>query len=129
MTVTIRTALLIVALTLFAGCAGTRKASVHPLVGTWDYAVDANGQEYPGSLILSGTAAVESGIISSQAGEVALENLEVEGSSFTCEFDGGQMGIIQVAGEIDGDAVSGKMTLEAMGDFPFTGTRRAPEAE
>ena len=119
------------AVTMIAGCSGLRKARVHPLVGTWDYAVDAMGQEYPGTFVFTGAEELEGGTIASQMEPTGtpLDKLVAEEMSFSCEFDSGQMGVITIKGTIEGDAMTGTMTLQGMGDFPFTATRQAPVEE
>jgi len=119
------------AVTMIAGCSGLRKAKVHPLVGDWDWVVDAMGQEYPGTFIFSGEAEVTGGVIASDQdpGGSPLDKLVIEDMSFSCEFDSGQMGVITIKGTFEGDTMSGTMELQGMGEFPFIGTRIPPAEE
>jgi hypothetical protein len=58
--------------------------------------------------------------------ETPIEGGTVEGSTFMFAVTvdgGGQMVTISWEGTVDGDAVSGNMTADALGTVPFTGKR------
>lgn len=132
------TSLLLLAVFLFAGCAGSKKAAEemvkapHPLTGTWNYSLDTPQGVYTGVMTFAEIEDVLSGTITSddQPDQTAvLEDLtfDNEMSKLKFKFDGGEFGTLSVNSTQEGDNMSGTMTIGAYGvDVALTAARKMP---
>ena len=97
-------------------------------VGTWAYEVDTPDGTFAGVLTLTGEPADLEGTITNEAmpgGSAQLDDLVLDGSTLTFNFDGGQSGRISVSVELDGDDLDGTLTVPRLGAVPMTGSRTA----
>ena len=95
--------------------------------GKWTLAVDAGGQIIEVVLELKqNPAGLLSGTMSSPVSTATVEKGSVNGKDLSVTLKGevqGQASDIQVDGKIDGDKISGTVTVPGLGSFPFTGSR------
>jgi dipeptidyl aminopeptidase/acylaminoacyl peptidase len=95
--------------------------------GKWVLAVDAGGQIIEVVLELKQSAAgLLSGSMNSPVSTAIVEKGSVKGTDLSVTLKGdvqGQHSEIQVDGKIDGDKISGTVTVPGLGSFPFTGSR------
>ena len=99
--------------------------------GTWAIEFTMpGGQSAPATLTLRRDGDKWVGVVTSQLGETQLTNITITGNSFegpaTLNFQGGQPMEARFAGRIEGDRISGNLTLSLPNapPIPFTGTRR-----
>lgn len=121
--------ILFVALSLFmlTGCSSSKKmAKVHPLVGTWEYNVEAPDGSYPGMITIMEMDGKLVGKISSDAlaGSMDLSNLMFEDNTVSFNFESGQFGMIAAKALLEGDALNGTINVSGVGDLPITGMRK-----
>lgn len=99
------------------------------VAGTW--AITIQGPEGPGmaTAVLEQDGATFTGTISvDSADDAEIENGSVEGNSMRFVlvlFVQGQGIELEVTGEVDGDTISGEMSVPDFGGFPFTAERSA----
>ncbi len=122
--------LLLVAVTLLAGCAGSREAAraPHPLAGAWDYSIDTPQGVFTGTVTFTEVDEVLTGaIVSSEQPDASapLDDLAFDGSTLKFKFDSGQYGILAVTATVEGDAFDGLMNVASFGvDVPISGMRK-----
>ena len=124
---------LFLAVLLMAGCAGSKEAAKapHPLSGAWDWSVDTPQGVYTGVLMFAEAEDMLSGTIASaedpsQALPLEEVMFDSEMSKVTFKFDNPEFGAMDVSLTLDGDALSGLLTVVAMGaDVPMTASRKA----
>ena len=117
---------LFLALYVVSGCASARE-TVNPMVGAWDYSVDADGQLYNGELrLMSGEEGFSGAIVGDGMGDpIDIENVTHEESMLQFEFQTPEYGTFRVRVEVSGDSFSGDITMVSQGlEFPITGTRQ-----
>ena len=127
--------LLMVAAVL-SGCASSRQAAVHPLVGNWAYSLDTPQGVYTGTISFSESDEGLAGAIGmddTPIGDIiALEELafDSETSQVTYTFDSGEFGVMSVVLTLDGDSLDGLMTVHQFGiDVPLVAEREVEEDE
>ena len=125
--------LLILALTLTAGCAGSRKAAkeAHPLVGTWAYTIDTPQGIYKGFLLFTEVDDMLQGAITGEVqedGGVPLEKITFEENTLTCDYENPEYGRMTLKVALEGDNLGGNMTVHAFSvDVPFMAVRKVVE--
>lgn len=95
-------------------------------VGTWRYEVETPQGTVAGVLTLTGEPTDLEGTITNDAmpGDgTRLDDLVLDGSTLSFNFDGGQFGRISVSAELDGDDLDGSLTVPGLGAVPMTGSR------
>lgn len=107
--------------------ATTSGASSANLTGTWSLQIETPfGMNIPATLVLSQNEAGLSGSVASEMGNAKLLSGSVDGNSFTgaISFDmGGQAVEAQIDGEIDGDQLSGAITMQDTPPLTFTANK------
>ena len=126
---------LVLAVLLMAGCAGSKEAAMekaaHPLAGAWDWSVDTPQGIFTGVLTFTETDDMLGGMIAaSEAPEQTAPLTDVmfdsEMSKVTFKYDSGEYGIMDVTLTLDGDALNGQMNVTQFGvDVPMTCSRKA----
>ena len=120
-----RTFILILVVTLLAGCAGVRKAATpHPLVGNWTYEVVTPMGNEPGNLsILEGEEGISGYVVHMGGQRIDLESLEFNDGKMV--FSLRTPNLITVQATIDGDAFEGIVSnpSEGVTGIPITGSR------
>lgn len=114
---------------IMSGCAGSGRTA-HPLVGSWDYAVEAPDATYEGTITFTDG---EEGLMGSIIGDGFSESLPLGGVTFEesmldFEFNTPDFGRMTVSVQVEGDAFSGNLNVTSYGmDAPITGMRAASE--
>lgn len=102
------------------------------LLGDWEYTIDTPDQVRKGALNFSGTADDIVGIISGDdmGGDTELENVSFSDNEITFNFEiemGPSTATLEVEATVDGDDMSGNMTVGDFGTFPFSANKVSPE--
>jgi imidazolonepropionase-like amidohydrolase len=93
-------------------------------VGTWEVEISTPGGDQTGTLDIEGTPGDLSGTFTGSDGEEqTAEDLELNGSTLSFSFDGGQIGTLSVSATISGDEMDGSVTVPGYGGLPLEGTR------
>ncbi len=120
---------LVAVVLIMSGCAGSGRTA-HPLVGSWDYAVEAPDATYEGTITFMDG---EEGLMGSIIGDGFSESLPLGGVTFEesmldFEFNTPDFGRMTVSVQVEGDAFSGNLNVTSYGmDAPITGMRAASE--
>lgn len=92
--------------------------------GTWELEVSTPGGTQTSTLVIEGSPGDLSGTITGPNGEKQpAENLQLDGSTLTFEFEGGQAGMLSVSATISGDSMEGSVTVPGYGGVSLEGTR------
>lgn len=96
-----------------------------PYAGTWEFTIEAGGEEFKGELEISESddGTLEGTLSGAQLNStVEIEEIKVDGNnlSFSAVADGDS---ISWEGVIDGDSMEGKVVAGPMGTLPITATR------
>lgn len=116
---------------ILGGCAGSGQMA-HPLVGDWDYAVEAPDGTYEGTITF---ADGEEGLTGSIIGDGFSESLPLGGITFEesmldFEFSTPDFGRMRVNVQVEGDSFSGDLDVTAYGmEAPITGMRAAADED
>ena len=116
---------------ILSGCAGSGRTA-HPLVGSWDYAVEAPDATYEGTITFTDG---EEGLAGSIIGDGFSESLPLGGITFEesmldFEFSTPDFGRMRVNVQVEGDSFSGNLDVTSYGmEAPITGMRNASEAD
>jgi zinc protease len=104
----------------------TGSASTADPVGAWAIQITLpNGQSIPATLNISREASALNGTISSEAGSATLSNMTLSSNNLTSQITLNMQGQTiegQVAGRIEGDRMTGTITIQGT-PINFTGTR------
>ncbi len=114
---------------VLSGCAGSGRTA-HPLVGSWDYAVEAPDATYEGTITFTdGEEGLEGSIIGDGFSEsLPLGGITFEESMLDFEFNTPDFGRMKVNVQVEGDAFSGNLNVVSYGmDAPLTGMRVVSE--
>ncbi|MBX5477922.1 MAG: insulinase family protein [Pyrinomonas methylaliphatogenes] len=107
--------------------ATTNAASATDIVGTWTINVmTPAGQALPVTLIIERNGEGLSGKISSQMGDAALKSVKLNGNGFEARSTfvlQGQEIELTINGRIEGDRLSGTISIPSYPDLNFNGTR------
>lgn len=111
---------------LVAGCASTKKAAEHPLVGMWEYAVDTPEGVYNGLVTITEANGSLMGSITSEAlsGAMDLTDLTFAENMLSFKFDSGQYGVLDLNATVDGNSFEGALSMPGVGDMPITGSKK-----
>ena len=111
---------------IFAGCASTKKAAQHPLVGMWDYSVDTPDGTYNGVVTIMEAEGVLSGVLTNDAlpGEMELSGLMFEDNKVTFKFDSGEVGILTFNANVMEDKMEGSINIDGFGEMPVKGQKK-----
>ena len=111
---------------MLAGCAGSKKAAVHPLAGMWDYAVDTPEGVYEGTINVIEAEGTLMGSLTNSAlsGQMDLNGINFLEDQLSFSFDSGTYGIIDVKVDVDGNTFKGLLTIDGIGEMPITGTKK-----
>lgn len=90
--------------------------------GEWAVTLQVADQSMNGSLSVTREGGELRASMNTPGGSVELIG-QGQGNQFSASGEVPQMGPISVTGRVDGDAISGSVTLGPMGTAPFTGTR------
>jgi hypothetical protein len=101
--------------------------------GLWDYTSDTPAGSSSGTLEIkkegdgyAGTITYDNPGGSGQASS-EMKNISLSGSSLTFSFDvaaGGMSLVVNVSGEVNGDKISGNLSLSEYGSFPMNATKK-----
>ncbi len=121
--------LLLLSALLLAGCAGARKATQHPAVGSWSYQIDTPEGPYTGTLTITQVDGVLGGMLiqSNGGGSTPLENVTFEDGRMRFEADTEAAGRVTGNVTVNGDTFEGTLNTAYYGAFPLKGTRQAPD--
>lgn len=102
------------------------------LLGDWEYTIDTPDQVRKGGLNFSGSPDEIIGIISSDdmGGDTELENVSYSNNEISFNFDiemGPNTATLEVEATLDGEDMTGNMTVGEFGTFPFSATKVSPE--
>jgi len=106
---------------------GTSSAAAADPNGNWSVWVDAGGNAIQVDISLKQTGSDISGLMVSEMGGGTVESGKMSGNKLTALINAtmqGQSMQIQMNGDIDGDKISGTMTVPGLGQFPFSGSRQ-----
>ena len=110
-----------------AGAAANGGAPAHNLTGTWTLDIETPfGMNLPASLVLSQDELGLTGTVASEMGNAKLLSGSVEGDSFggLMSFEVGGQGIeAHIEGEIDGERLSGTISMQDAPPLSFTGVK------
>lgn len=121
--------LVVLIVSLFTGCAGSR-AMLSPFQGVWEYYVeDPEGERYAGTLMVRSVEGVVSGTISNNAlsANKPLEDVVTMDNQLMFVFDAGSYGEIDVTVVVDEDTITGEFLVDAIGEMPLSGSRLSKE--
>lgn len=131
---TLASVVLLFAVTVLAGCAGSREAAApHPLTGAWDYSIDTPQGTFTGVIVFTEADDMLSGTIAgSQAPDqaIALEELMFDEatSAVSFSYDSGQYGVMDVNLTLADDALNGTMNVtQYNAEVPMQATRQTME--
>ena len=102
------------------------------LLGDWEYTIDTPDQVRKGGLNFSGSPDEIIGVISSDdmGGDTELENVSFSNNEISFNFDiemGPNTATLEVEATLDGEDMTGNMTVGEFGTFPFSATKVSPE--
>ena len=120
--VVVMLALMAVSVSVFATTAGT----ADELTGKWSLAVQVPGETVDVTLELKQAGEEVSGTMTSShaSGKVDKGNYKEKKLSLVVSADiQGSPTPLQVDGTVDGDKMTGSITAQGLGTFPFSGTR------
>jgi hypothetical protein len=104
-------------------------ASDAPVAGSWALDIQTPfGQNIPATLTISQQEGGLGGSIESEMGDANIDSLTIDGNSVTATLSfemGGQALEAQIAGEVDGTAMAGSISLQDSPPLPFTGSKTA----
>ena len=111
---------------IFAGCASTKKAAQHPLVGMWDYSVDTPDGTYNGVVTIAEVEGVLSGVLTNDAlpGEMELSGLTFEDNKVSFKFDSGEFGILTLNANVMDNKMEGSINVDGFGEMPVKGQKK-----
>ena len=106
-----------------AAPSGDEDGEVNP-AGTWAYEISTPDRDRTGTLIVEGSPGDLTGTITGPDGEEQpVEDLRLDGSTLSFEFDAGEFGTLSVSATISGDELEGSVNVPEYGTFPLEGTR------
>jgi autotransporter translocation and assembly factor TamB len=96
------------------------------VAGTWTLTIESPQGTVPVTAHLRQDADVLSGSVTSPFGQSNISEGSVSGDqvrfTLSVEVQGTPM-VVTFVGRVEGDRMSGMVTVEGMGSFPFSGTR------
>ncbi len=116
-------ALLASALTIFAAPAGL---SADEVTGKWSLALQVPGETVDVVLDLKQDGESVTGTLTSShaSGKIDKGTYKEKKLSATATVDmQGSPAEVQIDGTVDGDKISGSLTVQGMGSFPYTGSK------
>ena len=116
-------ALLASALTIFAAPAGT---SADEVTGKWSLALQVPGETVDVVLDLKQSGESVTGTLTSShaSGKIDKGSYKEKKLSATATVDlQGSPTEVQIDGTVDGDKITGSLTVQGMGSFPYTGSK------
>ena len=90
-------------------------------LGTWNYEVEAPDMVYKGTMILKEEDGEYKGSMTSQGITIPLTDMEIDGDEISFKMNV-QGFMCTVAGEFDGESVSGTVSVQGM-SLPLKGTK------
>ncbi len=114
---------------LVAGCASSKKATQHPLVGMWDYTVETPDGTYNGVVSIAEAEGALLGTITNDAlpGKMELTGLMFEDSKVTFNFDSGEFGVLEFNADITDNLIKGNINVPGFGEMPVVGSKKTPD--
>ena len=115
-------ALLATALTVFAASAGTDD----DITGKWSLALQVPGETVDVVLDLKQEGEAVTGSLTSShaSGKIGKGTYKEKKLSAVATVDlQGSPAEVQIDGTVDGDKITGSMTVQGMGSFPYTGSK------
>ena len=92
--------------------------------GTWELEISTPGGTQTRTLVVEGSPGNLTGTITGPEGEEqTAENLTLDGSTLSFEFEGGQAGTLSVSATISGDEMEGSLSVPGYGGGSLEGTR------
>lgn len=100
-----------------------------PLLANWDVNISAQGQDIPGTLKLEKDGDALKGSLTTDLADTPFKNIKINAdNTFTAEMTAniqGQSFEGTVTGKLDGEKLSGEISLSGLGAFPYTGKKSA----
>ncbi len=96
-------------------------ATITDHLGMWNYEVEAPDMTYKGTMELKEEDGEYKGTMKSQGVSIPLTDMEIDGDDITFKMNV-QGFMCTVAGEFDGDTISGTVSVEGM-SLPLKGTK------
>lgn len=92
----------------------------------WEVVISAPGQDYAGTLRIEKAGDKFTGAVLTELGEAPLNNIKVEGDSFSASITVNAMGQViegTMSGKVKDGKISGDMNLQGLGAIPYTGKK------
>ena len=101
------------------------------LLGDWEYTIDTPDQVRKGGISFSGSADDIVGVISGEdmGGDTPLNNVSFSDDELSFDFEiemGPSTATLEVEASIDGDDMTGSITVGEFGTFPISATKVSP---
>jgi len=115
--------IIMVAGIIWAGCAGSKASKEAAYLGDWEYLVkDTPNGDVNGVMTISKEGEIFKGVLTSDMGEIALENLSIVEDKLSAQFDIQGM-TLDMNGTFEGPQFTGTIGLD-YNTFPMTATKK-----
>jgi len=114
--------IIVVAIFILGGCAGTKTSKVDPYAGDWEYVAETPQGNWDVIMTITKAESGYTGMLSSDMGSVDLQDLEIEDGKLTAKFYLESYELF-MNGTFAGNKFVGASTIDGM-EMPIDATKK-----